>query len=112
MPPTATAHLHLPLVGGADGERMFQKLNAVIGKVNELESLLDRAGVWVDGTRSGVQNGTVVLVLAPDPTDAVETCKRVADYLFAASQKGGGITVKVFAADQPETPVYELPLAA
>ena len=106
---TASVHLRLPLIGGADGERMFQTLHAVIGKVNEVEALFGRAGVWVDGELSGVQDGAVVVVLAPnDPTDGVETCKRVADYLFAAARKGAGVTVTVFAAEQPETPVYEL----
>ena len=51
----------------------------------------------------------MVVVLAPnDPSDAIETCKRVADLLFVAARKVGGVAVKVFAADEPETPVYEL----
>jgi hypothetical protein len=109
IPPVATVRLALPLAAGDDGNRMFQTLRSLIEKVNEMEALFNRAGVWVDGTRSDVQGGEVVIVLAPnDPVDALETCKRVADYLFAASRKTRGIVVTVFAADQPETPVYEL----
>ncbi len=107
--PTATVHLTLPLATGDDGERIFKTLHALIEKVNEMEALFDRAGVWVDGTRSDVRDGEVVIVLAPnDPTDAIDTCKRVADYLFAASRKAPGITLKVFVADKPEAPVYKL----
>ena len=106
---TATVRLTVPLAAGADGERKFQTLRSLVEKVNEVEALFDRAGVWVDGTRSEVRDGEVVIVLAPnDPADALDTCKRVADYLFAASRKTPGITLKVFAADEPETPVYEL----
>ena len=107
--PAATVRLTLPLAAGVDGERKFQTLRSLVEKVNEVEALFDRAGVWVDGTRSDVRDGEVVIVLAPnDPADALDTCKRVADYLFAASRKTPGITLKVFAADEPETPVYEL----
>lgn len=107
--PTPTVHLTVPLAAGVDGERKFQTLRSLVEKVNEVEALFDRAGVWVDGTRSDVRDGEVVIVLAPnDPADALDTCKRVADYLFAASRKTPGITLKVFAADEPETPVYEL----
>lgn len=49
--PAATVHLTLPLVTGADGEKVFQTLRALIEKVNEVEALFDRRGVWVDGTR-------------------------------------------------------------
>ena len=106
---TATVHFTVPLAAGVDGERKFQTLRSLVEKVNEVEALFDRAGVWVDGTRSDVRDGEVVIVLAPnDPADALDTCKRVADYLFAASRKTPGITLKVFAADEPETPVYEL----
>ena len=85
---------------------MFDKLHLLVGKLNEMEALGGRAGVWVDGERSGVQGGEVVIVLVPnDPADALATCKRVANILFNASP---GVKVKVFVADESETPVYEL----
>ncbi|MBM3983187.1 MAG: hypothetical protein FJ304_23530 [Planctomycetes bacterium] len=103
--PAASVRLTLPLVGGADGERTFEKLAAIIRIVNEMEALWNRAGVWVDGARSGVQGGEVVIVLVPNDTaDALATCKRIAHILFNASP---GATVKVFAAES-EAPVYEL----
>jgi hypothetical protein len=103
---SAVAVLELPLLGGENGERTFSTLNSIIQKVNEIEALGGRAGVWVDGVRSGVREGKIEIVLAPnDPTDALETCKRVAKILFSASP---GLTVRVFAADQPGTPIYEL----
>jgi hypothetical protein len=106
--PSAVAVLELSLVGREQGERTFTTLNSIIQKVNESEALSGHAGVWVDGVRSGVRDGKIEIVLAPnDPTDAVGTCKRFADYLFAALRQPG-LTVKVYAADEPETPVYEL----
>lgn len=103
--PAATLRLTLPLPAAGDGARVFDKLNSIIRVVNEMETIWDRAGVWVDGERSGVQNGEVVIVLAPnDPTDALATCKRIAHILFNASP---GATVKVFAAES-DAPVYEL----
>lgn len=109
LQPTATVHLAVPLAAGDDGTRLFATLHSLVTKVNEVEALFNRAGVWVDGAQSDVRNGEVVIVLAPnDADDAVETCKRVADYLFAASRKVAGATVKVFTADKSEKPVYEL----
>ncbi|MBP3958549.1 hypothetical protein J8F10_25145 [Gemmata sp. G18] len=107
--PQVVTILELPLIGGEKGEHALAVLHSIVQKVNEIEALRGRAGVWVDGVRSGVREGKVEIVLAPnDPTHAVETCKRVADYLFAAARQTPGVVVKVFAADQPETPVYEL----
>jgi hypothetical protein len=107
--PTATVRLTLPLQTGADGEAMFQTFRTAVEKVNEVEALFGRSGVWMDGTLSHVKDGEVVIVLAPnDSSDARETCKRVADYLFAAARSAGGVRVKVFEADRPDTPVYEL----
>lgn len=104
--PAATVRLALPLSAAGSGAQVFGRLHALIGKLNEIEDLGGRAGVWVDGVRSGVRDGEVVIVLAPnDPADAVETCKRIAHLLFNASP---GVTVKVFVADAPETPVCEL----
>lgn len=103
--PVASVRLTFPLPVAGDGARVFDKLNAIIGKLNEIEALDGRAGVWVDGARSGVQGGEVVIVLVPnDPADALATCKRIAHILFNASP---GATVKVFAAES-EAPVYEL----
>lgn len=108
LTPTATVRLSLPLMSGDHGSRMFDTLHALVAKVNETEALFGRAGVWVDGERSGVQGGEIVIVLAPnDVADAVETCKRVADYLFAAARKTAGFTVKVFESEA-DAPVYEL----
>jgi hypothetical protein len=107
--PVATVVLRVPLAPGADVEGTFKRLRSLVAKVNEVEVLLDRAGVWVDGNRSGVQNGEVVIVLAPnDETDALDTCKRVSRILFDALNNAAGVTVRVFAANEPETPVYEL----
>lgn len=106
LQPTATVHFVVPLAAGDDGTRLFATLHSLVTKVNEMEALFNRAGVWVDGTRSDVRNGEVVLVLAPnDAADAAETCKRVADYLFVASRKVAGATVNVFAVDKSEKPV-------
>ncbi|MBM3983188.1 MAG: hypothetical protein FJ304_23535 [Planctomycetes bacterium] len=104
---SAFAVLTLPLVGGNSGEQTFVALNSIILKINEIEALCGRAGVWVNGTRSGVREGRIEIVLAPnDPTDALGTCKRVANYLFAAFNTAG-TTLKVFAAES-DAPVYEL----
>ena len=105
----AYVELALQLVGGADGPRMFEKLNSLVVKVNEMESLFDRAGVWLDGSQSGVRDGKVVIVLTPnDPADAIETCKRVADQLFATTRPLAGMIVTVRTADQLEKPLYQL----
>ena len=42
---SASVEVSLPLVGGADGNRLFEKLKALVDKLNEMESLFDRAGV-------------------------------------------------------------------
>lgn|GEM_PF-6656839 len=108
-PPPVVTVLELPLTSGEKGEQTFAVLNSIIQKVNEIEALFGRAGVWVDGTRSGVCEEKIEIALAPnDPTDAIETCKRLADYLFAAVRNTSGVTVKVFTKDQPDTPVYKL----
>lgn len=107
--PPATVRLALPFTKERDGNHLFQMLHSVIEKANEMEAFNSRAGVRVDGARSGVRGGEVVLVVAPnDPDDAIETCKRVADYLFAAARATRGVTVQVFATDAPDAPVYEL----
>lgn len=104
--PMPAVRLTLPLAPGADGEERRRALHALVKKLNEMEAIGGRPGVWVDGTLSRVGDGEVVIVLAPyDLTDAVETCKRIANILFHASP---GVTVKVFAAGEPDTPVYEL----
>jgi hypothetical protein len=106
--PVTSVNLRLPL-GASNGERMLEKMHSLIARVNEIESILDRPGVWVDGARSGVQDGNVVMVLVPhDQTNAVETCKRLADQLFAAVRTFAGVTIKVMSAENPEKPVYEL----
>ena len=77
--------------------------------MNEVERLFGRAGVRVDGACSGVQGSEVVLVVVPnDPADEVDTCKRVADYLFAAVRTIPGVTVKVISSANPRNPLYEL----
>jgi hypothetical protein len=108
VPPVVTV-VELPLLGEDKGEQTFASLNSIIQKVNEIEAIRGRAGMWVDGTQSGVREGKVEIVLAPnDPTDALNTCKRVARILFELLNSAAGITVKVFAADRPDAPVYEL----
>jgi hypothetical protein len=93
----------------AGGKNEVGRLSSFIEKLNEADSIFNRPGVRIDESRSGVRDGRVVLVLTPnDPADAVETCKRVADYLFAAIRTIPGATVRVFVADQPDKPVYEL----
>lgn len=88
---------------------MFETLGAVVGKMNELEALVGRAGVSVDGGRSGVRGGEVVVVLTPnDPAGAVESCKRAADQLCAHLRSFARATLRVVADDAPETPVYEV----
>ena len=57
--PPATIRLTLPLATGADGAKMFRTLGKLIEKVNEVEALFGRAGMWVDGTRSDVFGGEV-----------------------------------------------------
>ncbi len=95
--------------GTPQGEREFGTLSAFVGKMNEAEQLYNRPGVRIDAERSGVRDGKVVIVLAPnDPTDAIETCKRVADYLFAAIRTIPGATVRVMVEGQPDKPVYEM----
>jgi len=107
--PVVTTEVELPLPGGADGGPMFETIHAVLGKLNEIEAQLGRPGVCVDGERSGVRDGKVVLVVTPnDPAGAVETCKRIADFLFAAVRTVPGVTVKVFSAESPDKPIYEL----
>lgn len=103
----ASVHLRRPLADGTDAEAVKERMLALAGKVNEMEVIEGRAGIRFDEARSGVRAGEVVIVLAPnDPADAIETCKRVAKILFNASP---GVVVKVFAADEPETPKYALP---
>jgi uncharacterized protein with GYD domain len=107
--PIATVQLTLPRVAGAEGERRVQTLRSLIEKVNEMEALFDRTGVCVSKTALSVGEGEVVIVLTPnDPTDALETCMRVAKLLFEAARKTGGVALRVFKADEPETPVCEL----
>lgn len=97
----AAVELNLP-VAADDGPRALDTLRTLVGKVNEIEALFGRAGVRVDDGRSGLREGAAVVVLAPhDPADAVATCKRVADQLFAAVRLVPGVTVRVLAADQP-----------
>jgi hypothetical protein len=109
--PVALAYLELalPLLPGVDGEQMFGKLNFLVGKLNEMEALFDRPGMGMDGERSGVRDRKIVIVLTPnDLADGLETCKRIADQLFAALRPVIGVTVTVIFADQPEKPVYQL----
>jgi hypothetical protein len=84
-------------------------LGAFVAKLNEADALYNRPGVRIDEARSGVRDGKVVLVATPnDPRDGVATCKRVADFLFAAIRDLPGAAVKVFVADKPDEPLYEL----
>ena len=88
---------------------MFETLCSLIAKINEIEAIYSRAGVWVDGTRSGVRERLIEIVLAPnDPTDAIATCTRMAKILFESLDHSKGVTIRVFASDKPDTPVYEL----
>jgi hypothetical protein len=104
--PVAIMHLRRLLTNGADADTLTHRLYSLAAKVNEMEVIEGRLGVRIDEASSGAQAGEVVLVLVPnDPADALETCKRIANILFNASP---GVTVKVFVADQPDTPVYEL----
>lgn len=106
---SAVLEAAVPPFANGEAERAYGSLSAMIGRLNDFRSLANQPGLSVDEARSGVRDGRVVLVLTPnDPTDAVETCKRVADYLFAAIRTIPGATVRVFAADRPDTPVYEL----
>ena len=107
-PSPMIAEVEMPLPAGEDGESVLGELRSLAGKLNETESLSGRPGVWVDGARSGVRDGKIVLILLPnDPADAIETCKRAADFLFAGVRTVAGATVRVFSADDPKTPVYE-----
>jgi hypothetical protein len=109
--PVATPYIELglPLSHGVDADQIYRKLNSLVRKVNEMELLFDRAGVWVDGLRSGVREGMVVIVLTPnDPADPLETCKRIADQLFATTRPVAGVLVTVRAVDQSEMPLYPL----
>ena len=104
--PVATVHLRRPLADGDDAEAIRRRMYSLTGHVNAMEAEEQRAGLSLDEARSGIRAGEVVLVLVPnDPADALATCKRVANILFNAAR---GVTVKVFAADQPNAPVYEL----
>lgn len=83
-PPVVTV-LELPLVGSGRGEQTFAVLRAIIEKVNEIEALHGRAGVWVDAERSGVREEKVEIVLASNnPSDAIEARKCVATILGEA----------------------------
>ena len=107
--PAVVTIFELPLVGGATGDQTFAVLSSIIQKVNEIETLCGRAGVWVDEARSGVREGKIEIVLAPnDPTDAIATCTRMAKILFESLDHSKGVTIRVFASDKPDTPVYEL----
>jgi len=99
-------YLRRTLANGSDAEVIKDRMYSLAAKINEMEVLEGRPGLRIDETSSGAQEGEVVLVLVPnDSANAIETCKRIANILFNASP---GVTVKVFVADQPDTPVYEL----
>ena len=107
-PVSVSAEIELPLLINEDGEVTHQMLRAVVGKVNECEELLGRPGVRVNDARSGVRDHRVIVVVGPnDPAGAVETCKRIADQLFAALRTVPGITIKVLSANHPGKPICE-----
>jgi hypothetical protein len=89
-----SAEVEAPFGVNEDGERLLGTLNALVEKVNECEALFGRPGLRVNGERSGLRDGRVLVVVGPnDPTGAVETCKRIADQLFAALRTVPGITI-------------------
>ena len=92
-----------------DDKPKIENLAALVERLNELEALFNRPGVTIDAERSGIRDGKTVLVVSPnDPTNAIETCKRVADFLFAIVRPITGVTVRVFSADEPGKTIYEL----
>jgi hypothetical protein len=101
--------LTLPISSEGDGKRKFELLNMAIRKLNELEAMFDRPGVCVIDGESGLREGKVVLFLAPhEATDAIETCKRLADCIFATVRTLAGAAIRVLSADSPSKPLYEL----
>ncbi|WP_439631576.1 hypothetical protein [Gemmata sp.] len=102
------AEVGAPLSGGEDGGRLLVTLRGLVGKLSECEELLGRPGLRVHGERSGVAGGRAVVSVGPsDPVGAVETCKRVADALFALVRTIPGATVRVVSVDHPDRPIYE-----
>lgn len=105
------AEVEAPLAPAEDGGPLLGTLRGLVGKVSECEQLLGRPALAVNGDHSGVAGGKAVVSVSPsgptDPAGAVETCKRVADALFALVRTIPGATVRVVSADQPDRPIYE-----
>jgi hypothetical protein len=109
--PVVGAHIELtlPIISEDDGNKKFDLLNSAIGKLNELEALFDRPGVSVIGPQSGLLDDKVVIFIMPnEPTDAIETCKRMADWIFATVRTLAGVAIRVLSAESPDKPLYKL----
>ena len=107
-PQPVRAEVEAPLASAEDGGPLLGTLRGLVGKVSECEQLLGRPALAVHGERSGVANGKAVVSVSPgDPVGAVETCKRVADALFALIRTIPGATVRVVSVDHPDRPIYD-----
>jgi hypothetical protein len=98
--------LFVPVANDTDARAKFELLKSLVGRINELEAFLGRAGVELADAVPNVENGELVASFVPnDPANGVERCKRIAHYLWAAQ---GGAAVRVYDAEKPEAPVFEI----